>query len=387
MDCSLILRILLVTGVFSIIYGKPAAPKKVAILGGGAASCTAALALTGQPGWKERYDVTIYQLGWRLGGKARSGRNKNYGQRTEEITDHAIPAIYHNTKQLLQYLYRELDRPEGSPMRTFEEAFKLVGMFSLKPLNISVDDEDQCFSMHHILKNVLRKALKATMALCDYMKTPFPEIDTNISDDLLLNTVMVHLVKKWVNEIENKVQESVPQKELLSYIDISLTIFKGILDDNVPENGFDSLNHIDFREWLEHHGLTNTALESGVLQFQYDVCQAYVKGDFKFPSIETGTSLKYNLQIYYCHDDVPDFEEQGGLGDMIFAPMYEVLKRRGVKFKFFYKVENLHLNENNPSLIEEIRITKQVDLIDDHYDPLIDVKAFQAGPMKLSMSK
>ena len=55
-----------------IAYGKPVVHQKVAILGGGAASCTTALALTAQPGWNEHYDITIYQLGWRLGGKAAS---------------------------------------------------------------------------------------------------------------------------------------------------------------------------------------------------------------------------------------------------------------------------------------------------------------------------
>jgi uncharacterized protein with NAD-binding domain and iron-sulfur cluster len=31
-----------------------------------------------------QYDVTIYQRGWRLGGKDASGRNREYGQRIEE---------------------------------------------------------------------------------------------------------------------------------------------------------------------------------------------------------------------------------------------------------------------------------------------------------------
>ena len=98
-------------------------PQKVAILGGGAASCTAALALTGQPGWKERYNITIYQLGWRLGGKAASGRNKNYGQRLEAIAGHHFPSTFIQTKTLMRSVYEELNRPEGAPLRTFEEAF------------------------------------------------------------------------------------------------------------------------------------------------------------------------------------------------------------------------------------------------------------------------
>ena len=100
----------LVTKSFS---GNSAAPKKVAILGGGASSCVTALALTGQPGWKERYDITIYQLGWRLGGKAASGRNQEYGQRVEEVTPHLLGGVFHNTKRLLRSVYEELGRPDG----------------------------------------------------------------------------------------------------------------------------------------------------------------------------------------------------------------------------------------------------------------------------------
>ena len=48
---------------------------KVAILGGGVGGMTAAFELTATPELRERYDVTVYQLGWRLGGKGASGRN------------------------------------------------------------------------------------------------------------------------------------------------------------------------------------------------------------------------------------------------------------------------------------------------------------------------
>ena len=119
---KLLILLLLAISV-SLSHGKPVKPKKVAILGGGAASCATALALTGQPGWKAHYEVTIYQLGWRIGGKARSGRNRNYGQRSEGITGYDFPASYFETKKIMRSVYNELKRPEGVPLRTFEEAF------------------------------------------------------------------------------------------------------------------------------------------------------------------------------------------------------------------------------------------------------------------------
>ncbi len=48
--------------------------QKIAILGGGVGAMTSAFQITSEPGWQDRYEVTVYQMGWRLGGKGASGR-------------------------------------------------------------------------------------------------------------------------------------------------------------------------------------------------------------------------------------------------------------------------------------------------------------------------
>src|ERR1700688_108808 len=67
--------------------GGPVSPgsqsEKVAILGGGPAAITAAFALTA-PELENRFEVTVYLPGWRLGGKCASGRNMSLGERIEE---------------------------------------------------------------------------------------------------------------------------------------------------------------------------------------------------------------------------------------------------------------------------------------------------------------
>lgn len=102
----------------------PAAPKKIAILGGGMASMAAALELTNAKDWRQQYEITIYQMGWRLGGKGASGRGIH--NRIEEHGLHIWFGFYENAFRMIQQVYREneTNRPPGTPLREWTEAFK-----------------------------------------------------------------------------------------------------------------------------------------------------------------------------------------------------------------------------------------------------------------------
>jgi uncharacterized protein with NAD-binding domain and iron-sulfur cluster len=82
--------------------------QKIAILGGGVGAMTAAYALTKQPAWRERYDITVYQLGWRLGGKGACGRNAAIGERIEEHGPHVWFGFYNQAFQMLRDCYQYL---------------------------------------------------------------------------------------------------------------------------------------------------------------------------------------------------------------------------------------------------------------------------------------
>jgi len=69
---------------------------KIAVLGGGAGGIAAAFELTATPELRERFEVTVYQLGWRLGGKGASGRNAAAGNRIEEHGLHIWFGFYDN---------------------------------------------------------------------------------------------------------------------------------------------------------------------------------------------------------------------------------------------------------------------------------------------------
>lgn len=101
--------------------------KRIAVLGSGLGSLSTVLALTEQPGWQDQYEITVYQMGWRLGGKGASGRNHARGERIEEHGLHVWMGCYHNGFEMIQKCYDECRANHltpTSPFQSWTDAFK-----------------------------------------------------------------------------------------------------------------------------------------------------------------------------------------------------------------------------------------------------------------------
>ena len=96
---------------------------KVAVLGGGLGSIVTAYELTATPELREQYEVTVYQMGWRIGGKGASGRNPDAGYRIEEHGLHIWLGFYENAFKAMRACYEELGRQPGTPLAALEDAF------------------------------------------------------------------------------------------------------------------------------------------------------------------------------------------------------------------------------------------------------------------------
>ena len=101
----------------------PSGKRKVAVLGGGAGSMAALWALTSLPGAADRYDITVYQMGWRLGGKGASGRNAAFGQRIEEHGLHVWAGFYRNAFRMMREIYAA-QPDDGRLFTQWSDAFK-----------------------------------------------------------------------------------------------------------------------------------------------------------------------------------------------------------------------------------------------------------------------
>src|SRR5687767_9081131 len=99
-----------------------ARPTRVAIIGSGCAAMTTAFELT-RPELEGRYQVTVYQQGFRLGGKGASSRGP--AGRIEEHGLHVWLGFYENAFRLMRDCYAELARdPERVPIASWRDAFE-----------------------------------------------------------------------------------------------------------------------------------------------------------------------------------------------------------------------------------------------------------------------
>src|SRR5215472_131333 len=116
----------------------PRGRQKIAVLGGGIGALAAVWSITNEPGWPENYAITVYQVGWRLGGKCASGRNQEIAARIEEHGLHIFLGFYENAFRLVRQCYAELGREPGEPLATWQDAFK---PHSLIVLQERIDDQ------------------------------------------------------------------------------------------------------------------------------------------------------------------------------------------------------------------------------------------------------
>src|SRR3546814_8542947 len=94
--------------------------RKIAILGGGVGALTSAFYLASQPGAAEKYEITVYSIVCRLGGKCATGRNPVFGNRIEEHGIHGFLGSYYNTLSMMASAYDRLGRQPRSDEHTSE---------------------------------------------------------------------------------------------------------------------------------------------------------------------------------------------------------------------------------------------------------------------------
>jgi uncharacterized protein with NAD-binding domain and iron-sulfur cluster len=153
--------------------------------------------------------------------------------------------------------------------------------------------------------------------------------------------------------------------------DLALTVLIGMLHDELFDRGLGAIDHLDLRQWLRQHGAEEETVESVLLRALYDCCFAYIGGELDQPDFAAGTALGCALRIGLMWRGNVFYLMNAGMGDMVVAPLFQLLRRRGVKFEFFQRVKKLELDAAHKR-VARVRFGRQARVKPEcqPYDPL-----------------
>lgn len=407
--------------------------KKVAILGGGVGAIWAAYQLTSFPDWDKRFDITLYQMGWRLGGKCASGRNAQAGQRIEEHGLHIWSGFYDNAIKVMKQCYAEA-QPLGGVFPSFDDAFRPFnnivlaervdgqwqpwhlqppgnsqvpgeGGMLLSPWNyacMTLDWLKSLFEGNAAQRPPLGARAHAALPawVRDLLPGPVPAPTTHLHHLAHLaqglpgdparhpaegRRALLFLLEGAAADLHRVYEQCAAAgdlaRRLFNLFDLGLAAVRGAIIDNVLLEGFDVIDQYEISEWLARHGAHPQSLDSACARGIYDYAFGFSRGhaDRQHRAIAAGTSLRGVCRLMFTYKGAYFFKMQGGMGDTVFTPFYKVLKQRGVKFRFFHKVTALEADADGCG-IERIHLQRQADTLQDEYQPLVPVKGLDCWP-------
>jgi len=397
----------------------------------------AAFELT-RPEQRGRFDVTVYQLGWRLGGKGASGRGPS--GRIEEHGLHLWMGYYDNAFHLIRECYRELGRdPRTSPMADWTDAFKpdphvglmergargwrrlmaefppapglpgdpyrpgeqftlsgylVRGVRLLYTLLVSAQASGVANDERHRVRaewlatdvrSLLKYGQLATLtamlqgvAYLEAVVAALPIFPQSLALGLL--DAVAQGAQRLLEPLLDGDDEA---HYLWEIVDLVLASIRGVITFGLlthPE-GLDAINDYDSREWLRMCGASERSLDSAFMRGLYDLAFAYEDGDPTRPALAAGQGLRGSLRMFFGYRGALFWKMQAGMGDVVFAPLYEVLVRRGVRFEFFHRLERVHLVEPSALAPGEKPYVTRLDFDvqartrdGGAYRPLVDVR-------------
>lgn len=392
------------------------AKQKVLIIGGGMSGMATAFGITSAPDWQENFEVTVLQLGWRLGGKGASGRNAASNQRIEEHGLHVWGGFYENAFRVMRACYLELNRPPNAPLATWDQAFKPSPVVSwMEDLPAGWLPWDNNFpeypgstpgdglpmpSLLEGLARILEWVIQTAFSPDGPLRRVAAGIELDhrhlhIARDLLLalsphpsalTDALIHPILSALRWFQKSIlpgafalAETEGERRALILVDLGIAEVAGILADGVLIHGFDVLDNEDLSAWYTRHGASPASVNSGVVRGVYDFIFAYRDGDSAQPSLAAGAGLRCIFRLIMWYKGAIFWKMQAGMGDTVFTPLYQVLQNRGVNFQFFQKVTNLGLAPDGKS-IASVSVDVQATLTGPAYNPLVDVAGLPCWP-------
>jgi uncharacterized protein with NAD-binding domain and iron-sulfur cluster len=179
---------------------------------------------------------------------------------------------------------------------------------------------------------------------------------------------------RWLADDEHRFLWEVADLTLASIVGL---IRKGVIWD---PRGLDAIDDYECREWLQLNGASVRALQSPFMRGLYDLSMGYEDGNLDRPRLSAGQGLRGTMRTFFGYRGAFMWRMRAGMGDVVFAPLYEALARRGVRFAFFHRLTNLGLAED-ATHVASLRFDVQARTAGEGaYQPLVTVAGRPCWP-------
>ncbi len=393
-----------------------------------------------------RFEVTVYQEGWRLGGKGASGRGAS--GRIEEHGLHIWLGFYDNAFRMMRECHAELDaaglgdlygdwrdawtaendialcsasehggfhhwrahmppRPgyPGDPLApetVFSLPFYVARAFELfraLVLDTSVDGEnfisgfetrsqgDFAARLAHLAK-LGRFAGAAALAEGLGLLAALARSVT-AADVGGLMAASEGVLSRLRQVVEDRWIADDRNRFLWEVADLTLATVTGLIRYGVMTDprGLDAIDDYECREWMRINGASIRALQSPFLRGLYDLSMGYENGDQGKPSLSAGQGLRGTLRTFFGYRGAFMWRMRAGMGDVVFAPLYTALRARGVRFEYFHRLTDMALSDGSDhvsALTFDVQARTRGGL---EYDPLITVRDRPCWPAAADLTQ
>jgi uncharacterized protein with NAD-binding domain and iron-sulfur cluster len=412
---------------------------RVLVLGGGMAGLAAAWRLS-EPGWRERFSsITMLERSFRLGGKGASSRGEH--GRVEEHGLHVWLGHYDNAFRVMRECYAELDRERtdpSCPIRTWRDAFLPTGA-----LGLFDHDPDGWvpwvarFSTNRLLPgepdadgrapSVAELLVRSALLLRDFYvslepgRPRVPPVTLSLSPSpppapgaasralaptlLAASEQLLLLARQGGRRLAGPggaaaidrafapllagltptVGTDRRARRLHDLVDLVRSVLVGMAVDGLrgDRDAYDAINHLDFRDWLGRHGAQPSTLQSAIVRGQYDLVFSHERGDPARPRFAAGWGVFLSSKLWFHYKGAIFWKLRSGMGEAVFAPIYQALAARGVQFRFFAEVRELVPSADGSS-IRSVVVGRRAVLAPglDRYRPLVTVKGLPCFPSR-----
>lgn len=408
--------------------------RRVLIIGAGMAGLTVAHELTRTRSARVRWEVELIEMGHRVGGRLASAHRPEAWHRNEEHGLHVWFGWYDNAFRLADEVWRDWRRPADCPWRDLHDGLRPIWVsehgfegsngFELRRIHLPRNaDRPGCATDRSTMGRVstwldLARALANTWTgLVDGTLIPNPrtssptlvrlldplvrplldrfEIVSRPSNPVVrvelgaaLERVLRRVHRPLIRLATRTAADNPGALALADTLDLLLAMVRGVCstEHRLLEDGdLDRVCEWEFSAWLGHHGADpRTIADSRLLECLYDIPFGYLGGDRRRRILEASTALRFSYRMVAGYKHALAYLLEAGAGETIVAPLFELVRERGVRYRPFHRLVRVELDHERRRLQRLIFVrAARVRGGPDRYDPLLTrggLRGFRADP-------